>query len=133
MLNDLDLSRIKHVYVKPSRTDLRKGIDGLSAIVRADLKLDPTDGSLFLFCGARADRIKGLLYEGDGYLLLYKRCSVSIGHAILTRQRPLPRNSSTTLCMALNLIPESGHLSQLCTKNPSGKKSSLRWISFLFF
>ena len=75
MLNDLDLSRIKHVYVKPSRTDLRKGIDGLSAIVRADLKLDPTDGSLFLFCGTRADRIKGLLYEGDGYLLLYKRCS----------------------------------------------------------
>ena len=31
------------------------------------------DRCLFLFCGRRADRIKGLLWEGDGYLLLYKR------------------------------------------------------------
>ena len=28
---------------------------------------------LFLFCGSRTDRIKGLVFEGDGYLLLYKR------------------------------------------------------------
>lgn len=75
MLNDLDISKVKHVYLKPGRTDLRKGIDGLAAIVRSDLGLDPVDGSLFLFCGTRADRIKCLLYEGDGYVLLYKRAS----------------------------------------------------------
>lgn len=28
--------------------------------------------SLFLFCGKRADRLKGLLWEGDGFLMLYK-------------------------------------------------------------
>ncbi len=75
MFNDLDLSLVRHVYIKPGRTDLRKGIEGLAAIIRADMHLDPIDGSLFLFCGTRSDRLKGLLYEGDGFLLLYKRVS----------------------------------------------------------
>ncbi len=75
MLNDLDISKVNHVYVKPGRTDLRRGIEGLCAIVREDLGLEPLDGSLFLFCGTKSDRIKGLLYERDGYLLLYKRTS----------------------------------------------------------
>ncbi len=61
MLNDLDISRVKHVYVKPGRTDLRKGIEGLTMIVRSDMKMEPLDGSLFLFCGSRKDRIKGRL------------------------------------------------------------------------
>ena len=35
--------------------------------------LDPFSKALFLFCGRRCDRIKDLLWEGDGFLLLYKR------------------------------------------------------------
>ena len=55
-------------------TDLRKGIDGLSELVQEEFHLNPLEkGSLFLFCGRRSDRIKGLLFEGDGFLLLYKR------------------------------------------------------------
>ena len=50
-----------------------KGIDGHAAIVQGQLKLDPFSKSLFLFCGRRCDRIKGLLWEGDGFLLIYKR------------------------------------------------------------
>lgn len=54
-------------------TDLRRGIDGLAGIVQQNFGLDPYSGSLFLFCGRRCDRIKALLWEGDGFLLLYKR------------------------------------------------------------
>lgn len=71
MLNDLAVSRA--VYLVTGYTDLRRSIDGLAAIVQAKLELDPYSKALFLFCGRRCDRIKGLLWEGDGFLLLYKR------------------------------------------------------------
>ncbi len=72
MLNDA--SGFKKVYLAPGYTDLRRGMDGLAGIIRFQYKLDPYDkGTLFLFCGRRATRIKGLLWEGDGFLLLYKR------------------------------------------------------------
>lgn len=61
------------VYMVTGYTDLRRSIDGLAMIVQAQLKLDPFNKALFLFCGRRCDRIKGLLWEGDGFLLLYKR------------------------------------------------------------
>ena len=74
MLNDL--SGFRHIYIACGYTDLRCGIDGLAATVQYNFNLDPTDeGSIFLFCGRRTDRIKALLYEGDGFLLLYKRLS----------------------------------------------------------
>lgn len=64
----------KKVYLCAGFTDLRRGIDGLSRIIRFQFQLDPYDkNTLFLFCGKRTDRIKGLLWEGDGFLLLYKR------------------------------------------------------------
>ena len=56
------------------RSDLRKRIDGLASIVRLKYGLDPLEkDTLFLFCGTRRDRIKGLLWTGDRYLLLYIR------------------------------------------------------------
>ena len=61
------------VYIALGYTDLRRGIDGLAAIVQESFALDPFTNTLFLFCGRRKDRIKGLLWEGDGFLLLYKR------------------------------------------------------------
>ena len=55
-------------------TDLRRGIDGLAGIIRFQFNLDPYDKNmLFLFCGRRSDRIKALLWEGDSFLLMYKR------------------------------------------------------------
>ncbi len=61
------------IYIACGYTDLRRGIDGLAGIVENEFKLDPFGNTLFLFCGRRTDRIKGLLWEGDGFLLLYKR------------------------------------------------------------
>ncbi len=68
-----DLAMNQQTYLVTGYTDLRRSIDGLAAIVQAQLKLDPYSSALFLFCGRRCDRIKGLLWEGDGFLLLYKR------------------------------------------------------------
>lgn len=54
--------------------DLHKGIDGLAMIIGERYKQNPFEkGTLFLFCGQRSDRIKGLLWQGTGFLLLYKR------------------------------------------------------------
>ena len=61
MLNDARVSQFKKVYLAPGFTDLRRGIDGLTAIVRFQFSLDPYDkNTLFLFCGRRSDRIKAL-------------------------------------------------------------------------
>ena len=61
------------VYLACGYTDLRRGIDGLAGLVQTRFKLDPFQNALFLFCGRRKDRIKGLYWEGDGFVLLYKR------------------------------------------------------------
>ena len=65
---------VRKIYIACGYTDLRKGIDGLAQIVGTAYKMNPFDKDvLFLFCGKRCDRIKGLLWEGNGFLLLYKR------------------------------------------------------------
>ena len=75
MLNDA--SGFSKIVLAVGYTDLRQGIDGLASIVKFKYKLDPFEKNvLFLFCGRRTDRIKGLLWEGDGFLLLYKRLEV---------------------------------------------------------
>lgn len=68
-----DISGVNHIYLITGFTDMRKSIDGLMAIIQDSAKLDPYSNSLFLFCGRRADRIKALHYEKDGFCLLYKR------------------------------------------------------------
>jgi len=66
-------SGFDQIYIATGYTDLRRGIDGLASIVQNEFQLNPFQNILFLFCGKRTDRIKGLLFEGDGFLLLYKR------------------------------------------------------------
>lgn len=61
------------VYIACGYTDLRQSIDGLAALVSSRFHLDVFQPSLFLFCGRRHDRYKALLWQGDGFLLLYKR------------------------------------------------------------
>ena len=62
-----------NVYICVGYTDLRRAIDGLATIIQQVFKLDPCARSLYLFCGRSSDRIKALFWEGDGFLLLYKR------------------------------------------------------------
>ena len=62
------------IILAVGRSDLRKGIDGLAAMIRLKYGLDPLEkDTLFLFCGTRRDRIKGLLWAGDRFILVYIR------------------------------------------------------------
>ncbi|WP_312654611.1 IS66 family insertion sequence element accessory protein TnpB [Proteiniclasticum sp.] len=61
------------IFLACGHTDMRKSIDGLAATVSQTYNLNPFENALFLFCGKRRDRIKALFWEGDGFLLLYKR------------------------------------------------------------
>lgn len=54
-------------------TDMRKGFDGLAAIVQLRLAEDPLSGHVFVFRGRRGDRIKLLWWDGDGLCLFCKR------------------------------------------------------------
>ena len=64
-----DISKVENIYIACGYTDLRLGIDGLAQLVQRKFQLDPFSNSLFLFCGRRRDRIKALLWEGDGFVL----------------------------------------------------------------
>lgn len=86
MLGDISLAT--NIYIVTGYTDMRKSIDGLCAIVVNQLKEEPNGSSLYMFCGKRCDRIKVLLCEPDGYVLLYKKLDVIHG-----RYR-WPRNKS---------------------------------------
>lgn len=65
--------RFPQVYLVCGYTDMRRSIDGLAGMVKQNFGLEPCSGSLFLFCGKRRDRMKALLWEDDGFLLMYKR------------------------------------------------------------
>ena len=68
-----DFAGAERVYIACGYTDMRKSIDGLAAIVQQQFRLDPFSNTLFLFCGRNRNRMKALLWEGDGFVLLYKR------------------------------------------------------------
>lgn len=72
MLNDATC--FKQIFIVCGFTDLRSGIDTLASVVSEKTELGPfLPDTLFLFCGRKSDRIKGLVWEQDGFLLLYKR------------------------------------------------------------
>lgn len=74
MLKDANPKSFAGIYIVCGYTDLRYGIDSLAAILERKYKMNLfVPNTLFLFCGRSASKIKGLLWEGDGYLMLYKR------------------------------------------------------------
>lgn len=57
-----EINSFRSIYVKCGRTDLRKGIDGLASLVIEEFGMTPfQEDILFLFCGTRKDRFKGLV------------------------------------------------------------------------
>jgi transposase len=63
------------IWLVAGVTDLRKGLDGLAALVQNHLAANPFSGDLYVFRGRRGDKVKILWYSGDGVCLYYKRLS----------------------------------------------------------
>lgn len=67
------LSLPTRIYIATMAVDMRRGHDGLAAMAREYVKLDPLEGCLFVFFNRRVDRVKALWWDETGYCLLYKR------------------------------------------------------------
>lgn len=61
------------IFLATHPVDFRKGMDGLAAIVQSEFDLDPFSGALFLFRSKRADRLKIVVWDGTGLILVHKR------------------------------------------------------------
>lgn len=61
------------VWLAAGVTDMRKGMDGLAALVQTTLAENPFSGHIFVFRGRRGDLVKLLWFDGDGMCLYAKR------------------------------------------------------------
>ncbi len=82
---------VDNIYIVCGYTDMRKSITGLSVVIIQQFEMRPDEHSMFLFCGKRADRMKALIWEDDGFLLL---CKVLIGF-----RYQWPRNEKEVLAL----------------------------------
>jgi transposase len=69
----LTLPSSVRIYVAAEPVDLRRGFDGLAAATRSLMGADPMNGHVFVFLNRRRNRIKLLVWDRTGYLLVYKR------------------------------------------------------------
>lgn len=69
----LSLPLTVRIFLCTHHVDLRKSFDGLAQLVREFLHADPMNGHLFVFRNKRADRLKLLYWDRDGYMIVYKR------------------------------------------------------------
>ena len=78
-----------HVCTIPQ--DMRRSFDGLARAVREQLDDDPEGGSVFVFINKRANRIKAIWFDRNGYCILYKRLhrSLFLPPASTERSRPV--------------------------------------------
>ena len=67
-----NINKVKTVYLACGITDLRKSIDGLVMIVQNEMKLDPFDNVLFVFCNKQMNKLK-ILHFDEGFWLYYYR------------------------------------------------------------
>lgn len=83
----LTLPASVRIFVCAEAVDLRRGFDRLASAARDIVRQDPTSGHVFAFLNRRRDRVKMLVWDRTGYLLVYKRLARGT-FALPTR--PLP-------------------------------------------
>ena len=80
------------VWLAAGATDMRRGFDGLAAIVQERLGADPFGGHVFIFRGRRGDLVKMLWWDGDGLCLLAKRRNATGRYPCCRRKSPRRRS-----------------------------------------
>jgi transposase len=68
----IDLSTVR-IFIRPGQTDLRKAVNGLTAIVQETMKQDPFSGSVYLFCNRERKLLKAVYWDKTGFWLSQKR------------------------------------------------------------
>jgi transposase len=67
----IDVSKAR-VFIRPGQTDLRKGVNGLTAIVQEKMKENPFSGGVYLFCNRERKLIKAVYWDKTGFWLSQK-------------------------------------------------------------
>jgi transposase len=98
------------VYTEP--VDMRRGFDGLALLAREAMGEDPRSGAIYVFANRRADKLKALWWDRNGYCVLYKRA-----HRALFELPPRTGSSSSAVRI------EGRALAQLLAGVPKVKKS----------
>lgn len=69
----LSLPTNVRLYLATAPTDLRRSFDGLSAMVDGTFGMSAMSGDLFVFLNRRANQVRILFWERDGYCIVMKR------------------------------------------------------------
>ena len=105
------------VLVATRPVDFRKGMDGLAALVRESLGSDPYSGVIYVFRAKRADRVKLLLWDGTGLVLVAKRLEKSS-----FRWPRISRRRDASDIKRIAISPQSGCLLKCRTRGPPGNR-----------
>lgn len=106
----LSFSKNVRYFVYRHATDMRKGFDCLSGMVSNEFLKDPLTGDVFIFFNYRRDRVKLLHWQGDGFVIFYKRLEKG------TFEIPLKETSQNNIeidAQTLQLIMEGITLSSI--------------------
>jgi transposase len=96
------------VLVATARVDGRKGIDGLAAIVRSQFAEDPLSGTMYVFFTRRADRVRVLYFDRDGYVLITKRLEMGTYRVPWSEEHGRVRLEAAELLLVLEGIDLQG-------------------------
>ena len=69
---NIDISKVK-IFIRPGYTDLRKAINGLTAMVEQQMSGEPFSGSIYMFCNKERKLLKAVWWDRNGFWLCQKR------------------------------------------------------------